>query len=221
MEFLMRLRQSSQFFFSIVIFSASIGCGIGGRMVEPEGNGFVSLKPESWSILYSQDMPGHPSGTTDGAWAMPLPSSSGHLNYVKTPYSPTKIATQVKVTFRVDSSSDVIYDSVDPAARNPATFHLFLERRGDDLTKPNYRWWSGDGGYTLGSQDNSTVTITVPLRPEYWTNVNGQCDATEFNQTLQDLAFVGMTFGGQDSWGHGVNLKSGAARFTLVDYSLE
>jgi hypothetical protein len=199
-----------------------VSCGgfSGPPNVVPAQPNSISLGPQSWYILYSDDMPNHPLPSADGAWSVNLPDNPGSVNYVQTPFFETTPHSMITITFRVDSSSNVDYNGrVDPDAANPATFHLFMERRDDDFTNEYYRWWSA--GYILGSKDNSVVTIEAPLTSDAWTSVYGHHDATEFADTLNHLGWVGFTFGGVNRFGHGVNLLSGTAKFTLLNFQVE
>jgi hypothetical protein len=184
--------------------------------------GAVSLNPQSWYILYGKGVPDQPSPSTAGAWSICLPDAPGSIHYVQTPYTPSSLPTKVSITFRIDSSSNAVYNGeVDPAAVDPATFHLFLERRGDNFTNEYFRWWAGAGAYVLGSKDNSVVTLEVPLTADNWTSVYGHHNDAEFADTLNNLGWVGMTFGGRNFWGHGVNMLGGSATFTLLDFRIE
>jgi hypothetical protein len=150
---------------------------------------------------------------------MMFPDVPGSIHYVQTPYTASSLPAEVSITFRIDSSADAAYNGeVDPAAGNPATFHLFLERRGDNFTNEYYRWWADDGGYVLGSKDNSVITIEAPLTADKWSSVYGHHNSVEFADMLKNLGWVGMTFGGKNYWGHGVNMLAGTAKFTLIDY---
>lgn len=217
----------------LTLLASLVLTACGGSSGPPDVNaaqaGVVSLNPQSWYILYGADMPDHPSPSSAGAWSMTLPGEPGSINYVQTPYTPASLPnstaslpTEVSITFRIDSSSGAVYNGeVDPAAVDPATFHLFLERQGDDFTQDYYRWWADTGGYVLGSKDNSVVTIEVPLTPDKWSSVYGHHDSAEFAATLKNLAWVGITFGGDNFWGHGVNMLGGTATFTLIDFRVE
>lgn len=190
--------------------------------VDPAQSGVVSLSPQSWYILYGNGMPDEPSSSTAGAWEIAFPNAPGSIHYVQTPYTAPSLPSEVSITFRIDSSENAVYNgAVDPAAGNPATFHLFLERRGDNFTNEYYRWWAGDGGYVLGSKDNSVVTIEVPLTADCWSSVYGHHNSAKFADTLNNLGWVGMTFGGRNSWGHGMNMLAGSAKFTLLDFRIE
>lgn len=191
--------------------------------IKPGEPGLVSLNPQSWYILYGEGTPDQPLSSPAGAWSIDLPDAAGSIHYVQTPYNASSpLPTKVSMTFRIDSSPDAVYKGeVDPSAGNPATFHLFLERRGDNFRKEYYRWWAGDGGYVLGSNDNSVLTIEVPLTADKWTSVYGHHNNAEFVDTLNNLGWVGITFGGRNYWGHGVNMLEGKAKFTLLDFRVD
>lgn len=49
----------------------------------------------------------------------------------------------------------------------------------------------------------------------------GQHDAAAFSSALENIGWVGLTFGGQYFWGHGVALDNGSAKFILIDFRIE
>jgi hypothetical protein len=181
----------------------------------------VSLDPLSWFIFYSGRMPPNPSSETGAAWSFAFPSAErgGHVNYVQTPFRATTTLQSVTMTFRVESDQP-LYDVIDPADRLPATFHIFFEQLGDNLVNPDGRWWA-HGGYNLGSQDNQTITLTVPLTSDNWTNVDGQTDPEDFAAAWANVGWIGVTFGGQFFWGHGVALARGTATFVLINFEVD
>ncbi len=190
--------------------------------MDPAQVGSISLNPQSWYILYGKNMPDHPLPSSTGAWSITLPATPGSIKYVQTPYFSSSLPTEVSITFQINSSSGAVYNGeVDPAAVDPATFHLFLERHGDDFRHEYYRWWACSNGYVLGSKDNSVITFEVPLTADKWTSVYGHHNSAEFANTLKNLAWVGMTFGGENFLGHGVNMLGGSATFTLVDFRVK
>lgn len=164
-------------------------------------------------------MPLHPSTDPEGAWSFEFPNSetSGHVNYVQAPFNATTIPQSVSITFRVESDAPQ-YVVLDPGDRPPATFRLFFERRDDDLSNPNGRWWAGASRYDLGPQDGETHTISVSLTSDQWTNVEGQTDPQAFSAALKNVAWFGLTFGGQSFAGHGVALSGGSAKYILIDF---
>ena len=202
------------------------GCGVSPSDKAAVLN-VVDTNPSDWDILYGNGMPHHPYSTTSTSegenWYIDLPDSSGSLNYVEVPFQANhELGTQtLTATFRIVSSDAVYNGQVDPNAIDPATFHLFIERQGDDLTNEYFRWWCGSAVYILGSNDNQMLTITCPLTYDKWTDVYGHRDQNEFQDTLNNIGWVGLTFGGSNMWGHGVNLLGGKARFELINYQIQ
>jgi hypothetical protein len=168
-------------------------------------------------------MPLHPSPDVDGAWSFQFPSSEsgGHVNYVQTPFNAATTPQSLTVTFRVESNAPQ-YEVLDPADHLPATFRLFFEQQGDDLIEPNGRWWAGPSMsvYNLGSQDGQTLTFFVPLTSDRWSNVYGDQDPQAFSAALKNIGWVGVTFGGQYFAGHGVAVRSGSAKYILIDFTV-
>lgn len=104
----------------------------------------------------------------------------------------------------------------------PAAVHLYLERKGDDLTgsgpMQQYRWWSRAG---VELKSPGSYTISQTLEPGNWTDVYGQPGSSNpdaFKAALADLGNEGMTFGGQ-FYGHGV--VGDPIKFTLVSYTIK
>jgi hypothetical protein len=215
---------------SIAVLSLSclLGCGVAGSKgsegppaISPQSPNAVSLNPQNWYIYYSSGMPPNPAPDSAGAWSFEFPSAGtgGHVNYVQTPFTATSTPSTVTITFKVESDSP-IYDVIDPTDIPPATVRLFFEQQNDNLTNANGRWWYDEIIYNLGSQDNQTLSVTVPLTSDQWTNVDGQQDPQAFAAALANIGWVGMTFGGQYFAGHGVALSNGSSKFILISYSV-
>jgi hypothetical protein len=187
----------------------------------PQTMDIVSLNPQDWQFFYGADLGTSPAATTQGAWAFQLPDQPGQVNYLETPFKTDKTPASISITFEINSTEPQYNGTVDPNDTDPAHFHLFFERKDDEaLTNPNYRWWCGQGGYQLGSNDNHVITLTCPLTYDHWTGVYGQQDAAGFQDALTNVAWVGITFGGNDFYGHGVNLTGGQAQFVLMNYQV-
>ena len=144
------------------------------------------------------------------------------MHYVEVPFNATEDLTgkTLTITFRVVSDEPVYNANVETGESGPPSFHLFIQRFNDNFTNPYYRWWCGSGEYTLGTQDNQTVTLSCPLTYTAWSSVYGGVDKTQFADTLNNLGGVGVTFGGTGGWGHGVNLLGGSAQFQVLDAHL-
>jgi uncharacterized protein YndB with AHSA1/START domain len=200
----------------------------------------VSQDPESWDILYSAGAADHPTAPPT-AWAISLPNAGGHLNYVKTPYRTTVRPQQIVLTFRIEESPGAIPVSSEADAspcrdRNPCTpvaeFHVFFEQQGDDLTSESGRWWYTSGFRLTNVPDDSydaqpfmadgqPHTIDIPLSAEVWTSVTGRGTAADFEAALKNIGYVGITFGGSDFFGHGVDVEQGTVQFQLINYTVE
>lgn len=189
----------------------------------------ISPASSDWEFQFSSGMPDHPAQTGEGMWHFDFPDNPGHVGYITVPYHQTSPHQSITMTFRVDASGAVAYNGNLSADNNcviPATVRLYFQKANDDLATDGNRWWSNPSSYQLGSTDGSVVTLTVPLTPDKWSTVFGEFgnDSPEtqawFAGALQDLAHVGMTFGGGCFFGHGVNVSGGPARFTLLDFSI-
>jgi hypothetical protein len=207
---------------ALISLSGSTGCGgiSPPPNVRPREANVVSLNPRDWYIFYSDEMDSHPTANPTGAWSFEFPSGDGHVNYIQTPLNVTTIPHSISMTFRVESESPQ-YRVTDSDDTLPATVHLFIEQQNDDLRDPDGRWWSHEGGYSLGSQDNNTITFVVPLTPDNWTNVIGQRDTNSFYAALGNIGWIGVTYGGQKFFGHGVGISNGKAKYVLVSFSIE
>ena len=195
------------------------GCGIQPPPnISPQQPNVISLAQGNWYIYYSSGTPAHPAVDPDGVWSVEFPIT-GHVNYVQTPYYTTTTPHNVTVVFRVESHAPV-YWLADSADILPATVHVFFEQKNDDLINPDGRWWAQSSVYDLGSQDNTTITLILPLIPEQWSNVYGKHDAQSFYAALANVGWIGITCGGQNFWGHGVGLQSGTAKYVLVDFEV-
>lgn len=194
------------------------GCYLSGPPdTQPSKPNFISLNPQNWIILYSSGMPQRPTADPDGAWSFSFPNSGGHVNYVQTPFTLTTTLRNVTLAFMVQSDK-AEYHVLDKADHGPATFHIFIERQNDDLQAADGRWWADPSKYNLGSDDNHIITVTVPLTADCWTDVYGKSDPQSFSDSLKNVGWIGVTFGGQFFWGHGVNLTSGSSKYVLVNF---
>jgi hypothetical protein len=220
----MKIRRSRIVLSLVACVSLTLaGCGIPVPPdVKPAQAGVASLNPQSWYILWAKDMPDHPATVANGAWSFSFPDRNGYVSYVQTPFNALPTNAQITMTFRIDCTADARFNgSVDPTAGDPATLHLFLETQNDNFLIYTNRWWADTGGFTLDSANGRDVTISVPLNWKNWSDTMGLQDPDLFANALQNIGWVGMTFGGQKSWGHGVNMISGMATFTLIDFRVE
>ncbi len=136
------------------------------------------------------------------------------------------------ITVQMNAPPGVIFrfDS-EPAntCQTPAHVRAYIHYR--DGT--NSRWWSHSPGSTDEIPDTAafllvpggSATVTVPLEPKYWVNVDGQAGdsspmATEyFAKSLANPQYIGLTFGGGCFYAHGVACEGGPCEFRLTNYS--
>lgn len=163
----------------------------------------------------------HPAALQTG-WQFALPAAPGSVHYVEVPFEATEDLTgkTLTITFRMVSNEPVYSANVEVGESGPPSFHLFMEHLNDDFTNPYYRWWCDSVGYNLGTEDNQIITLSCSLTYTAWMSVYGGVDKTKFTDTLNNLGWVGVTFGGTGGWGHGVNLLCGSAQFQLIDASI-
>ena len=204
---------------ALILMLLTVLAGCGGNAVpniRPKALNSISLDAPDWYFMYGSGTSEHPD-PSGSEWAFDVPNAPGSIHYLQTPANLTTVPKSITMIFRIDASASASYGISDSSDYPPASFHLFLERQDDDLAKDYYRWW-GDVGYDFGSFDDTTRTITIPLTAEHWSSVFGHHDQGEFNATLSNLAYVGITYGGHDFFGHGVYMATGSARFVLLDY---
>jgi hypothetical protein len=156
---------------------------------------------------------------SSGAFAFPGRGGVAGYFYTKPPAS-IALGQTVTLVYSIDGSTPV-WGVSDPTDVPPATLHLFLWRSGDDLScngvMASYRFWA-PSGVTLKLGDSQTLTSV--LDPSVWTNCYGQHDASGFAGALENAMGIGLTFGGQNFFGHGVYLSSGSATFKVNSYTV-
>jgi hypothetical protein len=204
------------------MFLGMTGCVAG--YTPPAVPNVIDMDAEHWKILYGAQMPLHPAVASPTGWQIDIPAAPGSVHYVEVPFMATEDLTgkTLTITFRMVSDAPVYSAKVEKEESGPAGFHLFIQHLNDDFTNQYYRWWCGSGGYTLGTQDNQTITLSCPLTYTAWSSVYGKVDKTQFTDTLNNIGWVGVTFGGDSlGWGHGVNLLGGSAQFQLLDARIQ
>jgi hypothetical protein len=206
----------------------------------------VSLNPSAWSIRYSPGMPTRPNAAPVGwQFAFPLAAAGTcpapdtqppnfnvsrchHVDYVTAAYTKAITGTSISMLFSVTTGPGTVFDwktQFENTCPGEATVRLLIEHRNDaSLSQPTYRWWSNPVSFPLAPVMN--MTLTVPLTPDQWSDVNGQFGNTNaqtlagFKAALAQVGAVGMTFGGGCFFGHGVYLDSGSATFNLQSYTI-
>lgn len=180
-----------------------------GCSVNPSPPVTIPQSPLAWGFQYSPNMPLHPSGG-NGLWFFDFPQADG-AHYLVAPINGSLQGT-LTAAWQVDLSGTFEWDTSNNKCPGPAHVALYLQRQGDDMVKPSYRFWSKFYPLATGSQ-------SLQLIWQNWTNVDGQPDPTGFAQAIADPQAIGVTFGGGCFAGHGVWVN-GAARFTMLKFRL-
>lgn len=226
--------------FIVVIALLLMGCGSGRPPdIASAQSDFASLSPQSWDIMYSEGTPDHPDAAADAAWTVSIPTD-GLLSYVQTPYPATTRPQQIVMRYRIVASPDSIpYSSEAHASpcrdHNPCTpvaeFHVFFWQRDADFSELG-RWWNKEGFRLTNVPDDSfdaqpfvadgqVHAITIPLIADQWTSVTGKGSPADFERALQNIGWVGITFGGSDFFAQGVTMGQGTLQFEMVDFRVE
>lgn len=211
--------------------------------VHPERPETVSMKASDWRFQFSPGMPPYPAAVEHG-WTFAFPSKTKacpgaqcpSVHYVVTRSPPLLVGQAITMIGLIAASNDAVFNHQIEGTDNntaggvPASCHLFLQEAGDNLlgrgVYEHYRWWAHADENSIIVR-NGPFATTVELMPENWVNVRGRIGnksvATQagFANALAEVAFVGFTCGGGYFYGHGVNMESGTATFTLVAFDVK
>jgi hypothetical protein len=184
-----------------------------------------------WNILYSQNMPAHPSVVPNG-WAFDFPKGEDFckvkekncpgVHYVTTSYRRViRKGATVVIKGRIEVTGTPIFNyHLEPSNTCDSTpnAHALLQRKNDDMVSPDNRYWSNPITIPLVPGDFS---VSIPIREGQWTNVDGKLNKSGFNKTLKNIGNIGLTFGGGCFFGHGVSVRDGTARFVVTSFAIE
>jgi hypothetical protein len=165
-----------------------------------------------------------------GPWSFSFPTYPAHANYLVTPGVSLAGHRSLSMTFILTLNAPAWFWQFDSNnvcnIGSPPFVHLYFQRNGDDLrgtpgATEYYRWWSR--AY-IDFSSSGRFVLTAPLTTGNWVDVLGHDNATNvpmFLSAEQDVAYVGMTFGGGCFDGHGVAVTNGSASFTLISLVLD
>ncbi len=180
----------------------------------------VSLNSAAWQTI-SEPQP-FPLRNEGSALVFDFPSS-GSMHYLFTPSTLATLRGTLVVTLQVATTGAVTFDPLDTTFCNlPPSARPFFW--ANDNGNGNFdRWWSNPRAYALAA---GSTTISVALQPENWSSVDGKfgnADAQTrfgFDRALLNVTRLGLTFGGGCSFGHGIRVSGGTAKFTLAEYAI-
>jgi hypothetical protein len=173
-------------------------------------------------------MPPHPS-LADVGWSFDFPRGTkceikhhcSGVHYVTTPYrKPITADATLTISFRIVTQGEVKFNyrlEASNTCSSPASVRAFLQRADDDLYAANGRFWSNPVATRLAS---GSFTMAIKLRPDQWTNVEGERDRKGFETLLDNVGDIGITFGGGCFFGHGVNIEGGSATFVMNSFAI-
>jgi hypothetical protein len=197
----------------------------------------VSLSPADWIFRGSPGMGLHPVAAP-GGWKFDFPSHSrsqcnvsicSQVHYLTTALTkPMASTSSISMTLSITASPGIVFDYHTEASNTcprSASVRLYFQQQGDDLTMAaaTYRWWSNPSSFVLAPTDEP-IRLSVPLRGDKWTDVNGMTGVQQpngFAAALAHPANVGLTFGGGCFFGHGVFIDGGTATFTMTGFSID
>lgn len=203
----------------VIIVAAAGAVGyyfIQKRKQDAEPKPWVPPTPtgDNWVFQYSS--PGLAGSPAD----FDFPAAPGSVNYCVRNPTGFALGKKLSMAITITGTGTIIPTEGDP----PAKVRFYMQRRGDNGSGVGeyefYRFWSNPGSIELKV---GQFKLDVDLTPAGgWTSVYGKAAAdnpTQFQALLNDLQYVGFTFGGM-FFGHGVRLKDGAAHFHLDSYSV-
>jgi hypothetical protein len=144
-------------------------------------------------------------------------------------------ARAVTATLRIGTTGNPVWGYHSDASNTsttPARVRLYVQSgdlysMGADGTGSN-RWWSRLVYADLGAGTVNTFTLTAPLTPDQWSNTGGRhgdydaATTTAFWAVLGSADWVGMTYGGGQYYGHGVNVPPGTvATIAVLEYRID
>lgn len=199
--------------------------------------GQPSMSAAAWQFLYSPGMPAHPVQNGAG-WYFGFPVYNGALpckndqacagvHYLVTGSGILTGARSILVVGRiVVTGHPQFHWETEPQnhGKGPATFRLFIQRQGDNLHSDYFRWWSNPASVVIQA---GAFRMRVLLKPGQWSSVFGHRGDSSaaaragFAAALAHPVKIGMTFGGGDSFGHGVNVRGGTARMVVTRFTVE
>lgn len=162
----------------------------------------------------------------------PKPGKGTGIDYLVTNEKKYKIPLltgSVSINANVTTTGDasVIFSSKTEKDNSsgglPPNVRLFFESDTKNLAnKPYGRWWANPSSWFL--LPNGSVTLSNPLTPDKWSSVLGEMGNAStnaiagFSDAMANVKQIGVTFGGGNFFGHGVNVSGGDCRFTVSRY---
>ena len=213
----------------LALFAAANSKGSSPAAAPPSN--VVPMNAQAWSIVYSPGMPPHPTPKTGGGWYFDFPTAPNSVHYVLAAVNMAGSSyVDATITLTTTGTPAFVYTlQPDNTCAYPAHVRFLLQEQGDDLSgthgKQYFRWWSNSVAYQLApGQANLRASLTDLSQ---WTSVFGEkanvsaATAVGYKQAIANLGNVGFSFGGGCSYGHGVRVSGGDARFAATNYAVK
>ncbi|HWI19164.1 MAG TPA: hypothetical protein VNT81_15525 [Vicinamibacterales bacterium] len=207
---------------ALVAVVSAIACA--GTPTEPSPTPLtLALQTSAWETI--SDPQPYSLSNQGAALTFDFPSS-GSMHYLFTASPLASVHGTLVASFTITTSGPVLFRSLDPLSSQctlPISVRPFLWANNNG-EGPYDRWWSNPRAYTLAA---GSGTVTVPLKAENWSSVNGRFGNVDidtkyqFDRALLNVTRLGLTFGGGCSFGHGINIQGGMASFALTDYRIQ
>lgn len=180
----------------------------------------------------SRGMPAHPIAHPEG-WFLDFPvgtnlplGTGDKMDYATYRNGPLAGRKTMRIKYRLDlapGASVYAVPEVDQAGQMPARITPYFQRVGDDWTTQGkyeaYRWYFTETIFYL-KPDVNEIEVSFD---HGWTatQTSNQVDQkAEFDAAMANAGCVGFVFGGNEKGvGHGAR-ATGAARFTLLEFSV-
>jgi len=157
--------------------------------------------------------------------------SGAHINAVQANRPAVRIGDIITVTYTVKrlGNKPARFVSLDPAPVPPGlkpNLRPMLQVQHDDYMSEDNRWWpSGASCGFLGTNLTGELqTLRIPIQPNTWTNVWGKPASQRmkgFLNVVQKSGKLNIVFGGGNSFSHGVSVKGGKVRITIVTVTVQ
>ena len=177
----------------------------------------VPLSARRWQTLSVPNNAWPLKNDSDGSLYFDAPSAPNSVNYVYTPSPSQQLQGTISVALSAVGAGT--WFASEPCS-GPATVRPMIHSYDDDWSRDDARWWSNAIRYSL---EPGSTTLTVPIDPALWSNVNGQLGSSApdaFAEAMQHVSSVGITFGDLCFFGHGVYLGAGQGRVVVNRYEV-
>lgn len=182
----------------------------------------LTLESDKWDTI-STPRP-FPMPNDGAALTFEFPAEgAGSMHYMHAPSPLLTLRGTLIVSLQITTTGPVLFQPVDlsdcqlPPSVRPL---IWANNNGEGAFD---RWWSNPQSIRLAA---GAQTLEVALIPANWSSVLGVQANKDvpttylFEKALLNVSRLGLTFGGGCSFGHGISVRGGSARFALTSYTV-